>query len=132
MLLTIFLWIALADPLVVHPERITWKQLNPDGTKYTILEGDRDQPGAAFSYAFFLPKGVWVKPHRHTQDARVFVVKGKLRIGFGEKIESARTVVLGAGEFIYVPSTAAHYETADEDCLIIGIGAGKWTTNYLE
>ncbi|MBY0373119.1 MAG: cupin domain-containing protein [Bryobacteraceae bacterium] len=132
MLIHLLLLLALAEPLAVDPHRIAWQQINPDGTKYSVLEGNRESYGETFSYAFFLPKGVWVKPHRHTQDARVFVAKGKLRIGFGEKLDSAKTIVLEPGGFIYVPSSAAHFETADEDCLIIGVGSGKWATRYLE
>ncbi|SPE45008.1 exported hypothetical protein [Candidatus Sulfotelmatobacter sp. SbA7] len=56
---------------------ITWQHVDPDGTKHSILEGDKDAPGKAFTYAVFVPAGAWDNfTHSHNQDARVAVVSG--------------------------------------------------------
>jgi len=47
---------------------IVWQDIEPDGTKYALLEGVRNTPGKAFTYAFFIPAGYW-EHHWHTQDA---------------------------------------------------------------
>ncbi len=45
-------------------ENIDWQQTNPDGTKSVTLVGSRE-PGVSFTYAFFVPAGVWDAPHSH-------------------------------------------------------------------
>jgi hypothetical protein len=71
--------LALANTLAVvqsprvhtwNPENTVWQRTDADRTKWAVLEGDKDAPGKAFAYAFFLPAGHW--EHRfHNQDARV-------------------------------------------------------------
>lgn len=36
---------------------IPWQTQGSGGTRFALLEGRRDQAGAAFSYAFFIPAG---------------------------------------------------------------------------
>src|SRR5260370_8801487 len=66
---------------------IVWQDIEPDGTKYALLEGDRNTSGKAFTYAFFIPAGYW-EHHWHTQDARVPVVSGALKVSFAEKLHN--------------------------------------------
>ena len=42
-----------------NPANIVWQRTDADGTKWAVLEGDKDAPGKAFTYAFFLPAGHW-------------------------------------------------------------------------
>lgn len=42
--------IALAQsPQAWDAKNIVWQDIAPDGTKYALLEGDRNQPGKAFT-----------------------------------------------------------------------------------
>jgi hypothetical protein len=41
------------------PDTIVWQRTDSDGTKWAVLEGDKDAPGKTFTYAFFLPAGHW-------------------------------------------------------------------------
>ena len=66
--------------LVWGLDSIAWQPDDPPGSKYAVLYGDRDRPGALFSYAFWLPGGVWAPAHRHSQTAHVAVMKGTLRL----------------------------------------------------
>jgi hypothetical protein len=43
------------EPQTWSAATIDWQEINPDGTKYAVLEGRRDVPGEAFTYAFFIP-----------------------------------------------------------------------------
>ena len=65
------------------PKTIQWQDIDTDGTKYALLEGHRDVPGEAFTYAFFIPAG-YHEHHWHSSDARVSVVQGALKVSFGE------------------------------------------------
>ncbi|HJU43992.1 MAG TPA: cupin domain-containing protein [Vicinamibacterales bacterium] len=114
------------------PDTITWQQVNADGTKYTVLEGRRDIPGEAFTYAFFIPAGVWDSAHSHTADARVVVVKGRLKLGYGRALDKQTARDFPVGSYLLVPADANHFDGADEDTIIIGTAVGPWKTTYVK
>jgi len=100
LLLVTFGVVAASDSLELRiwsPETIVWQRVDPDGTKYAVLDGDREKAGAPLTYAFWMPGGVWVKPHTHTQQAHVVVVKGSIRLGYGAKMDRAKAIEMKAG-----------------------------------
>jgi len=111
---------------------IPWQTQAPNGTRFALLEGRRDQPGVTFAYAFFIPAGTWDAPHAHSQTARVFVARGALRIGYGETADHAAAITYPAGSYVLVPAGAVHFDGADEDTVIIGVATGVWSTRYLD
>ncbi len=113
-------------------DQIEWQRIDKDGTKYAVLDGNRDEAGKPFTYAFWMPGGVWVKPHTHTQQAHVVVVKGNIKLGYGTKMDKAKTMELKAGQFFIVRGGEAHFEGSDGECLIIGTALGGWKTKELE
>jgi hypothetical protein len=40
------------------PNNIVWQNSYPDGTKWSVLEGDKDAAGKAFTYAFTFPPDI--------------------------------------------------------------------------
>ena len=123
---------AAAEPIGWTPETIPWQRTNPDGTRFALLEGVRDKTGVPFTYAFFIPAGVWDAPHRHAATARVVVAKGKLHLGLGESMDKARATVFPTGSIVIVPANAAHFDGSDEDTIIIGTAVGPWSTDYVD
>ncbi len=118
----------------IHPgawtlATIPWQDIAADGSKYALLDGDKR--AGVFSYAFFLPAGMWDKPHWHTQDSRVFVASGVLQLGYGEEFDRASLGVHPAGSFLSVPANARHFDGADVDTLIFGVARGPWATRYV-
>ncbi len=113
-------------------DTILWATSGPNGTRYALLEGVRDMPGTAFSYAFSIPAKVWDSPHAHTATARVFVAKGTLRIGYGSSADKTKAMSYPAGSYVVVPAGAVHYDGADEETVIIGTAEGPWSTTYLD
>ncbi|MCX6612453.1 MAG: cupin domain-containing protein [Acidobacteria bacterium] len=113
-------------------DQIEWQRIDKDGTKYAVLDGNRDEAGKPFTYAFWMPGGVWVKPHTHTQQAHVVVVKGSIKLGYGAKLDKSKTMELKAGQFFIVRAGEAHFEVSDGECLIIGTALGGWKTKELE
>jgi quercetin dioxygenase-like cupin family protein len=113
-------------------DQIQWQRIDKDGTKYAVLDGNRDEVGKPFTYAFWMPGGVWVAPHTHTQQAHVVVVKGSIKLGYGTKMDKAKTMELKAGQFFVVRAGEAHFEGSDGECLIIGTALGGWKTKELE
>jgi len=122
------------DPasLIWNPASIRWQRFDKDGSKYAVLEGDREIPGRGFTYAFWLPDGVWVNPHWHTEDARVVVVRGTLLLGFGTKLDKEDVTAIGPGGYFVVRAKQPHYEAARGDTLIIGAASGVWRTHEVE
>jgi hypothetical protein len=123
---------AAAAPLAWTPETIHWQRTNPDGTRFALLEGVRDRPGVPFTYAFFIPAGVWDGSHRHAATARVVVAKGRLHIGYGERLDKAKAQTFPVGSVVIVPAGAAHFDGSDEDTIIIGTAVGPWSTDYVD
>ncbi|HET7105854.1 MAG TPA: cupin domain-containing protein [Candidatus Acidoferrum sp.] len=106
---------------------IQW-EVNSDGTKDALLEGRRDVPGEAFTYAFFLPAG-YHEHHWHSSDARVVVVQGALKVSFGETLDLEHMKSYPAGTYLLVPANVKHTMAADEDTVIIGTAVGPWATH---
>lgn len=113
-------------------DSIPWQRAATNGTKFALLEGVRDQAGTPFTYAFFVPAGVWDSPHRHSATARVFVARGALRLGYGDRPDHALATTYPAGSIVVVPAGADHFDGADIDTVIIGVAIGPWATQYLD
>lgn len=124
--------VAQDSPAAVDPDRIAWSRVNPDGTKFALLEGVRDKPGVSFSSAFFIPAGVWDAAHSHAATARVFVARGTLKLGYGDRIDKAKAVAFPMGSYLLVPAGAHHFDGADVDTIIIGTATGPWSTDYAD
>lgn len=119
------------DSLVWALDTIAWEPDDPPGSKYAVLQGDRDRPGTLFTYAFLLPGGVWAPPHFHSQAAHVAVLKGTLKLGFGSKADRSLARAIPAGQFFVVPANQPHFEGSDDECLIVGTAMGGWKTTVI-
>lgn len=108
-----------------------WQSLHADGTKGALIEGSREDPSHPFTYGFFIPGGVWDGPHSHTNDARIFVAQGALKIGFGPHMDRSRVETLRIGSFLHVPAGVVHYDGADVDTVIFGVTAAPFETKYV-
>ena len=110
------------------PDTIHWQETNPDGTKYSVLQGRRDVPGEAFTYAFFIPAGYW-EHHWHSADARVAVVKGELQLAYGPALDKEHAKGYGVGAYVLVPKNVQHTMGAKVDTIIVGTAVGPWATH---
>jgi quercetin dioxygenase-like cupin family protein len=110
---------------------IVWQRQDSDGTKWAVLEGDKDAPGKTFTYAFFIPAGYW-EHHWHSQDARVAVIKGALRVAQGDALDKTGAKSYPVGSYLYVPANLPHTMGADVDTIIIGTAQGPWKTHHHE
>jgi quercetin dioxygenase-like cupin family protein len=110
---------------------IVWQNIYPDGTKWSVLEGDKDASGRAFTYAFSIPAAYW-EHHSHNQDARVAVVSGALKVAIGPKLDKQGAKAYPVGSFLLVPANVQHTMGADVDTIIIGTAMGPWKTHHDE
>jgi quercetin dioxygenase-like cupin family protein len=112
---------------------IVWQNTNPDGSKYSVLEGDKNAPGKEFTYAAFVPKGSWDShTHSHNQDARVTVISGALLLAVGPDPDKKGAKSYPVGSYVFVPANVEHTMGADVDTIIIGTAAGPWETHNNE
>ena len=126
--------LAMAQSAIVKawdPGNIVWQNTYPDGTKWSVLEGDKDATGSAFTYAFFIPAGYW-EHHSHNQNARVAVVSGALKVAIGPKLDKDGAKPYPVGSFLLVPANVEHTMGADVDTIIIGTAMGPWKTHHDE
>ena len=116
--------------LAFDPNRIPWEITHDDGTKSATLVGTRSA-GEMFSYAFFIPAGVYDAPHSHIAAAHLHVASGEFRLGYGPSFDLNDADSYPAGSFLYVPAGDVHFDGADEDTVLIGTATGPWNTEYL-
>jgi len=119
---------AAKKPQAWDAKSIEWQQVDPDGTKSALLEGRRDVPGEAFTYAVFIP-ACYHEHHWHSADARVAVIQGALKVSFGETLDLEHARAYPAGSFLLVPANVKHTMAADEDTILIGTAVGPWSTH---
>jgi Cupin len=108
-----------------------WQDVSADGTRYTLLEGSKDDAVGGFSYLLQLPAGVWDKPHWHTGPARLMVLRGELRLGLGAPFDPQQSQRYPAGSVLMVPAHEVHFDGCDEETLVFGVAQGPWTTHYV-
>ncbi len=118
--------------VVITPATIPWGPTAADGTRFALLDGQREVAGQQFSYAFALPPGAWDKPHSHSTTARIFVLKGVLKLGWGAAMDKGQAQAFPAGSFVVVPAGAVHFDGADEETIILGVASGVWATRYVD
>ena len=122
----------MAPKLAWSADEIVWQDIAADGTKYALLEGERDKADVPFTYAFAIPAGFWDPPHAHSRDARVFVAKGTLYLGDGEIEDRSRSQAFPAGSLVIVPAPAVHFDGSDQETVIVGCAVGPWATVYVD
>jgi hypothetical protein len=110
---------------------VAWTEEADDGSKCALLEGDKTSATTGFSYLFFLPAGMWDKPHWHTGPSRILVLKGELRLAMGDSFDKAAAKLFPVNSLIHVPKDAVHCDGAEVDTLILGVAAGPWATRYV-
>ncbi len=113
-------------------DTIPWGNPGENGSKFAVLEGLSDQPGADFTFAFYLPDGEWFPGHWHCADARTFVAKGTLLLGEGTRKNTQKIVEHPEGSYVIIPHKYEHFEGAKGDLTIIFTGRGPWCTRMTE
>jgi quercetin dioxygenase-like cupin family protein len=112
-------------------ESIHWQDVSQDGTCYTLLEGDKQDPVGGFSYLLKLPPGTWDRPHWHTGPARLLVLRGVLRLGLGDDFRPDRATAYAAGSLLHVPANEVHFDGCELETLVFGVAQGPWSTLYV-
>jgi quercetin dioxygenase-like cupin family protein len=131
---------ALADLVVdekgfatLKPGQEVWRDApGYDGIQVMVVEGNPREPGPYVVRVRFAP-GTMSMPHFHPDDRLVTVIKGTWWTGKGERFDPSSTQPLPTGSFMKHPATAAHYDGAkDEEVIVQIIGVGPSDTVFFK
>jgi PQQ-dependent dehydrogenase (methanol/ethanol family) len=103
----------------------------PPARVVTTLAGDRRVPGL-FAERIRFHSGDRGRPHRHSGDLHVTILRGRTFLGWGTRFDTAGARVLGPGDFVVLPAGRPHFEWVEEDAEIQVQGVGPVSTEYLD
>jgi len=78
------------------------------GTKRQVLISDEEGPNFALR-RFIMEPGGGMPKHTNTVEHEQYVLKGKARVGIGEKVFE-----VNAGDAVFIPEGVPHWYKADE------------------
>ncbi|MBC7521392.1 MAG: cupin domain-containing protein [Sandarakinorhabdus sp.] len=110
----------------VTPDNLVWRAVpNSFGVESALISGDPAKAGVYVVRVKF-PPHVMDRPHRHTGDRHVTVLKGMWYAGTGAKFDPASAVPLKAGSYMFHPANGIHWDGAygDEEAIVQIIGIG--------
>nr|WP_310522167.1 cupin domain-containing protein [Polymorphobacter sp.] len=114
----------------VTPEQLIWHPV-PDsfGVESAVISGNPAQPGPYVIRVRF-PPHVMDRPHSHSGDRHVTVIKGTWFAGTGPSFDPAKAVALKPGSYMFHPANGVHWDGAnsDEEAIVQIIGTGPITS----
>jgi uncharacterized RmlC-like cupin family protein len=105
---------------------LTWRAAegNTLGVQTAIVEGDPSKPGYYLTVNHF-PPGVMSRPHYHSDERSIVVLKGTWYTDEGEVFRPNQCVALKPGDYMRHPKGGPHYDGAlDEDVWVLIAGHG--------
>ena len=113
------------------PDEISFSG-DSDGPQITLVSGDPAEEGFYILRAKF-PPGTFSRPHYHSTDRHVTVIKGTWYAGTDDSFDRDKTVPLETGSYMMHPAGAVHYDGAKDEEVIVEIkGIGPASTIFLE
>jgi hypothetical protein len=120
--------------LMIRPDDVQWGPASPKlppGAQFAVLEGDPSKPGVPYTLRAKVPDGYSVPPHWHPMDEKVTVIQGVMRLGMGEKFDSAKLRDLPAGSYALLPKGQPHFNQYHGETIIQLHGIGPYDINYV-
>ncbi len=74
-----------------------------------VVVGDPSKAGAYYAYFLKVPDGGKAMPHSHGMTENVVVISGSGMVGFGDTMNTAKMMSVGAGSVVSVPAGVHHY-----------------------
>jgi len=106
-----------------------------EGASQVVLFGDPTKPGIYVVRNTF-PAGRIGRPHFHSQDRHVTVLKGTWWVALGPESDGAdanKMVPMKAGSYVFHPANGHHFDgTKDEEVVVQIVGMGPVTSTQLK
>jgi quercetin dioxygenase-like cupin family protein len=118
-----------ASGRVHDPDSLVWR---PAGARVemAVVDGNPQSDGD-FAIALRFAAGGMIPPHFHPNETRVVVVRGLVRVGFGDAPDTVRARVIGPGGYAVIPAGAHHLEAGKTDAMVIIYGVGPLKTTMV-
>lgn len=110
-------------------DSLQWRQAGA-GVEMALVDGNPQSTGD-FTFAMRFRAGGIIPPHFHPGETRVLVVRGEVRVGFGDEPDTTRARVIGPGGFAAIPANAHHFEAGKSDALVFLTGPGPLKTTMV-
>jgi quercetin dioxygenase-like cupin family protein len=112
------------------PSQMEWQV--GEGTPLAVLEGDPSKPGIYVARIKF-PPHLFSRPHWHSTDRHIVVLKGTWYMGVGETFDPSTAVPMPAGSYVKHPAGVPHWDGAKgEEVELQVIGMGPVTTDLVK
>ena len=111
------------------PDSLVWR---PAGARVemAVVDGNPQADGN-FAIALRFAAGGMIPPHFHPNETRVVVVRGLVRVGFGDEPDTVHARVIGPGGYAVIPAGAHHLEAGKTDAMVIIYGVGPLKTTMV-
>ena len=100
------------------------------GVEMGLVDGNPQSAGD-FTFAMRFKAGGIIPPHFHPGETRVLVVRGEVRVGFGDEPDTLHARVIGPGGFAAIPANAHHFEAGKSDAVVFLTGPGPLKTTMV-
>jgi quercetin dioxygenase-like cupin family protein len=110
----------------IAPDELQWKDVpNGYGVQVATLAGDPTKPGLYVQRVRF-PPHVMDRPHWHSEERHITVIKGTWYAGTGDNFDPEHAVPLKAGSYMMHPAKAVHWDgsAGDEETIVQVMGYG--------
>jgi quercetin dioxygenase-like cupin family protein len=111
-------------------DSLQWRAAGP-GVEMALVDGNPQSTGD-FTFAMRFKAGGIIPPHFHPGETRVLVVRGEMRVGFGDTPDTLHARVIGPGGFAAIPAEAHHFEAGKTDAIVFLTGPGPLKTTMVK
>ena len=120
-----------APPVPILPENASWASPpHMPGVQGAWLLGGQEKAGI-YLFRVRLAKGAKIPPHTHPDERSTTVLSGAILVGFGERFDESRMVVIPAGAIYVAPASVPHYIWArDAEAVYQESGIGPTGTSF--
>ncbi len=120
--------------VLVPADEVRWGVASPKlppGAQIAVLSGSPSTPDSHYVFRAKLPDGYGVPPHWHPQDENVTVLQGRLKLGFGERLEEAGMQELASDSFVTLPKEMPHCNRMEGETILQFHGIGPYDIVYV-
>ena len=118
--------------VIVRADSLSWADLGLiPGVKIAVLHGNPQDTGT-YTLRLRFPAGARMPAHWHPKVEYATLISGALRLGMGEREDSATTMLVEPGTFLVAPARMAHYGRAREETVIQLSGPGPYEVVFVD
>jgi len=114
------------------PADLKWSDVPslPPGAKLAVIEGKMNN-AAPFTVRLRFPADYKIPAHSHPAVERVTVLSGTFNMGVGDKLDTGKTMALGAGGLAIMQPKTNHFAWTKEETVVQLHGTGPWGITYV-